>query len=271
MISLTSCHSRLGLAGGILLALWLLALLFGPDWLAALGFTLNPHGHAHLYAHGHPFADARMFWGVPNAVDVLSNVPLAVAGTAGLWTLSTRRVSLEARWALQVFFVGLLLSSLGSAWYHVMPSPAGLVADRMGMAVAFAGALSLAVTERVGPRPVAVVLMLMLFCGMVSAALPFTHANVAPWAVVQFGGVALIVWASFQRPVASAIGVHLGVLIAIYALAKALEMGDEVVFRATSGWISGHSLKHVAAALAAWPVLVAIQRLPLRQNPAARR
>ena len=80
MSSLTSCHSRLGLAGGILLALWLLALLFGPDWLAALGFTLNPHGHAHLYAHGHPFADARMFWGVPNAVDVLSNVPLAVAG-----------------------------------------------------------------------------------------------------------------------------------------------------------------------------------------------
>ena len=82
---------------------------------------------------------------------------------------------------------------------------------------------------------------------------------------------ALIVWAACHRPVAGAIGVHLGALIALYALAKALEMGDAAVFQATGEWISGHSLKHVAAALAAWPVLVAIQRLPLRQNPAARR
>ncbi|WP_439607196.1 hypothetical protein [Hydrogenophaga sp.] len=48
------------------------------------------------------------------------------------------------------------------------------------------------------------------------------------------------------------------------ALAKLLEMGDEIVFHATGDTVSGHSLKHVAAAFAVWPVWSA-----LRQNPRA--
>ena len=41
----------------------------------------------------------------------------------------------------------------------------------------------------------------------------------------------------------------------LYARAKALEFGDHAVFAWTQGWVSGHSLKHVMAALAAWPVI----------------
>ncbi len=271
MTPCTSSYPRLKPIGMVLLALWLLALLLGPELLASMGFTLNPHGHTQLHPHGHPFADARTLWGISNAMDVLSNLPLGVAGGAGLWAVSARRVPVETGWVLRVFFAGLLLCSMGSAWYHAQPDPTGLVVDRMGMAVAFAGALALAVAERAGPRPVAAVLSLTLATALLSAVLPFTHDNVLPWAVVQFGGVAVIVWAAFREPVAGAMGVHLGVLIALYALAKALEMGDEAVFQATGEWISGHSLKHVAAALAAWPVFVAMKRLPLRQNPAARR
>lgn len=263
----TVFQHRLNTIGLVWLALWLLALLLGPQLLAATGFVLNPHGHAHLYAHGHPFVDARTLWGLSNAMDVLSNLPLAVAGVTGLWVLASRSVAADIRWPLRVFFIGLLLSGAGSAWYHAMPTPVGLVLDRMGMAVAFAGALSLAVAERVGQRPALPVLGLTLLAALVSAVLPLTHGNVLPWAVVQFGGVALIVWTALQRPVAGAIGVHLGALIALYALAKALEMGDAAVFHATREIVSGHSLKHVVAALAAWPVLVAL----LRQNPAARR
>lgn len=267
----TPSHVRLNTIGLVWLALWLIALLFEPQLLAATGLSLNPHGHAHLHAHGHPFADARTLWGLPNAMDVLSNLPLAMAGVAGWWALSARSVAADTRWSLQVFFTGLLLSGVASAWYHAMPTPSGLVLDRMGMAVAFAGALSLAVAERMGQRAAIPVLGLTLLAALVSAALPLTHDNVLPWAVVQFGGVALIVWAAFQRPATGAIGVHLGALIALYALAKALEMGDAAVFQVSGETISGHSLKHVAAALAAWPVFTALRRLPLRQNPAARR
>jgi len=255
-----------------LLALWLLALLAGPALTEALqaasGLALNPHGHAHLYAHGHPFVDARTLWGIPNALDVLSNAPISLAGLLGLLALHRRTLLGTTRAALRVFFAGLLLTGLGSAWYHWAPDASGLVWDRLGMAVTFAGALALAVAERVGQAPARPTLWLALVAAVLSAALPFTHGNVLPWGVVQFGGVALMVWAALQQPAAGAIDVRIGALIAWYALAKALELSDAAVFRATGDLISGHSLKHMAAALAAWPVIATLAHRPLRQNAA---
>lgn len=253
---------------GALLALWLVALFAGPTLLAATGVALNPHGHAALYAHGHPFVDARTLWAVPNAMDVLSNAPLSLAGLIGLLALRGRALPGATQAALRVFFAGLLLTGFASALYHWAPDAAGLVADRLGMAVTFAGALALTVAERVGQAPARLVLVLTGLAAALSAVLPFTHGNVLPWAVVQFGGVALIGWAALQRPVPGAIGVRIGALIAWYALAKALELGDAAVFHTTGEWVSGHSLKHLAAALAAWPVLAALRAQPLRQNAA---
>ncbi len=252
----------------VLLALWLLAALAGPLWLAASGLALNPHGHAHLYAHGHPFVDARTLWGVPNALDVLSNAPLWLAGVLGLLAVRARTLPDATGAALRVFFTGLLLTGLGSAWYHWAPDAAGLVWDRLGMAITFAGALALAVAERVGQPPARATLWATLALAVVSAALPLIQGNVLPWAVVQYGGVALVVWAAGQSPAPGAIGVRVGVLIAWYALAKALELGDAAVFRATAELLSGHSLKHLAAAFAAWPVLAAVRAQALRQNAA---
>ena len=74
-----------------------------------------------------------------------------------------------------------------------------------------------------------------------------------------------IVAMALRAPRPGAMGVHLGALIAIYALAKLFELGDEAVFHATGGTVSGHSLKHVIAAFAVWPVWHA-----LRQNPRAK-
>lgn len=252
----------------VLLSLWLLAAFAGPSLLAASGLALNPHGHAHLYADGHPFVDARTFWGIPNTLDVLSNVPLSLAGLWGLLALRGRVLPVATRSAAQVFFAGLLLTGWGSAVYHWTPDAAGLVVDRLGMAVTFAGALALAVAERVGQPPVPATLWTTLVLAVVSALLPLSHGNVLPWALLQYGGVALVVWCATWRPVDGAIGVRIGALIGWYALAKALELGDAAVFHATGELVSGHSLKHIAAALAAAPVLAALQRQPLRQNAA---
>ena len=255
-----------------LLTLWCVALWVGPVALEALGIALNPHGHSHLHAHGHPFVDARTLLGLPNAMDVLSNLPLALAGAWGLLALRRNSLPEVTRRALQVFCAGLLLTGFGSAVYHWAPDAAGLVWDRLGMAVTFAGALSLAVAERVGQGPARPTLWVALGLAVVSAALPQLLGNVLPWAVVQFGGLAFIAWAALQRPAAGAIGVHLGALIGWYALAKVLELGDAAVFHATGDVVSGHSLKHLAAALAAWPVLAAVnttgKATRLRQNAA---
>lgn len=58
----------------------------------------------------HLSADARVFWGIPNFWNVVSNLPSADVGSRGLW----RRRS-EADRAL---FAGVLLTAFGSVYYH---------------------------------------------------------------------------------------------------------------------------------------------------------
>ena len=240
--------------------LWGVAVFWGPALLLSLGVVLPPSGHAHLYAHGHPFVDARVFWGVPNAMDVLSNLPLGLAGFMGLLMLRGKRMLPATRHAMVVFFVGLVCAGLGSSWYHWAPDASGLMLDRLGMAVTFAGALALALAERVGPTAAKVALPAMLASAALSAALAYTQSNVLPWGVVQFGGMALIAWAAWQPRLNDALGVSFNVLIGLYAVAKLCELNDETIFHLSGEWISGHTLKHLAAALAAWPVIVTLMR-----------
>lgn len=249
-----------------LLAFWVMAWLFGPNWISLLNLPLNPHGHAPLHAHGHPFVDARSWWGVPNTLDVLSNLPLLLAGAAGFWYLRRRVLPPTTANALRVAFAGLILSGLGSAIYHWAPGAGSLVADRLGMAVAFAGVLALSLAERVGQREAQGLLPLVLVLALVSAVLPHLQGNVLPWAVVQFGGMGLVVWATTRARAPGAIGVSLVAVVVLYAVAKLLEVGDEAVFHATGHWVSGHSLKHVAAACAALPIQVGLRRCPRGDN-----
>lgn len=152
MFPITSIHrpsnlSPFAVMAWGLLALWAIAWLTEPTLLSMTGLTLNPHGRAHLHAHGHPFVDARSWWGVPNTLDVLSNLSLVLAGATGFCFLPGRALARPTANALRVFFAGLILSGMGSAVYHWAPDAGSLVIDRLGMAVAFAGVLALAVGE----------------------------------------------------------------------------------------------------------------------------
>lgn len=247
-----------------LCALWAALAFVGTLWGNALAqllhLQLNVHGHSHVHAHGHPFIDARTLWGIPNALDVLSNLPFAGLGAWGLWLLHrSPAVPAAARPPVCVFFMGLLLTCASSSFYHWAPDAGGLALDRAGMVCAFAGVLGLAAAERVSPRAATWLWTGVLAAGLLATLLNFTMGIIAPWAVVQFGGMALVLWAAQQPAQPGALGIRWGILIAIYGLAKLLEMGDATVYQATQGWVSGHSLKHLAAALAALPVINAVR------------
>jgi thiamine transporter ThiT len=257
---LSAVEQRLFTIGTCLLALAFVGALFGSDIAQLLHLQLNAHGHTHVHAHGHPFVDARVLWGIPNALDVLSNLPFVGMGVWGLYALyRAPSVATATRQAATVFFTGLLLTCLSSSFYHWSPDAWGLAVDRAGMAVAFAGVLGLACAERVSLRAAPWVWGSVLAAGMLAIMLNFVVGAVAPWAVVQFGGMGVVLWAAAQRAQGRAIGIRWTVLIAIYAVAKLLELGDEAVFHATQGFISGHSLKHIAASLAALPVIHALR------------
>lgn len=234
--------------------------------LALVALTLVPLlapavAQADDYTH---YADLRSWLGIPHALDVLSNLPFAVAGVWGLVALSRSAVAGTQRLLAALFFVGLVVTAAASAWFHWQPDHAGLVADRLGMTVAFAGVLGLGVAAQVSARAGNLLAALVLLAGPLTLGLWSTSGNLLPWAVLQGGGLLLLLVFACVRPQPGALPVHWGALVALYAVAKALELADHAVFDATGQFISGHSLKHVVAALAAWPVIHALQGV--RQN-----
>ena len=215
-------------------------------------------------AHQHDFADQRGWQGLPCALDVLSNLPFALAGVWGLvWLhrLGALRLCAATRATAALFFGGLVLTAVGSGWYHWQPDDTGLLWDRLGMAAAFAGLLGLAVVGRISPRA-GVTTALGLLVAAPAAVLAWAHTgNLLPWAVVQFGGMLAVLALACMPHRHGALVVQWGAVIAWYAVAKAFELADQAVFDSTSQWVSGHTLKHLMAAGAALPVLFAMARL----------
>ena len=231
----------LGLAGLLALA------LFGPVLPAS--------------EHQHGFADQRALWGMPCALDVLSNLPFALAGVWGLVVLgrlAPGAIDGASRALAALFFGGLVCTAVGSAIYHWQPHDAGLLWDRLGMVLPFAGLLGLAATGRVSARAGWVSAAAVLVAGPLAVAWWAHTGNLLPWAVVQLGGMLVVLALACLPWREGALAVHLGAVVGLYAVAKLFESADHAVYEATAHGVSGHTLKHVMAAGAAWPVLLAL-------------
>ena len=233
------------------------------------------------YADYHAFADQRTLWGLPFAMDVLSNAPFALLGVWGLQRLRSihtpraRRTGFVAlvpcdaqRPLAQLFFGGLVLTALCSSYYHLQPDDLGLAIDRMGMLAAFAGLMGLAAADRISARAGQWTAAAVLALGPVAVGVWALTDNLLPWSVLQGGGMLLIVCLALRKPLIGAWDVPLLAVIAWYVLAKLLELGDHHILALTDGLVSGHTLKHLAAAFAAWPVLSVMQNGVYRAGPA---
>lgn len=213
----------------------------------------------------HRLADARGWLGVPNALNVLSNAGFVLVGILGLRFLGDgaagRRAFREPgeRWPYAVFFAGLLLTGLGSAYYHWAPGNPRLAWDRLPLAITLVGLLDAVVAERVGVR--AALRLLGPLVALAAASVGYWAlteqrgaGDLRPYALVQFYplvAIPLMLWLLPARYTGSA-----GLLAAagIYALAKLPELADAWVF-STARVVSGHTLKHLLAALAGYSVL----------------
>lgn len=195
--------------------------------------------------HYHHFADQRSLFGIPNALDVLSNLGFLLAAAFGAvaWQRLPGRASAERA----VFLGAIALTALGSAWYHLAPDNARLVWDRLPIALACAALLAAALRQAYGSRAA----LPLLAAGAVASVLWWqASGDLRPYLLLQLAPLVLIPLLQWQSGAPIAQRKAFGLAIALYVLAKATEVGDVHVFDAL-GAVSGHSLKHLFASVAA--------------------
>jgi hypothetical protein len=86
------------------------------------------------------------------------------------------------------------------------------------------------------------------------------RGDLRPYAIVQFLPMVLIPIIVLLFPSRLSGTGYIWAVLGAYALAKVLEVADGAIFRMLGGVISGHSLKHLVAALGAYVFLIALQR-----------
>lgn len=220
----------------------------------------------------HQFADIRQWWSIPNTLDVLSNVPFILTGLLGLMRCMRCRETLLF-WPFLAIFIGVFCTAFGSAYYHWTPGNETLVWDRLPMTIAFMGLFTLVLVDRVDRRwRHALLPLLIVGVGSVwywDWTENMGAGDLRPYALVQFLPMVLIPLILILYPAPRRdYGLFIGLLV-FYLLAKLLEHFDRQVFELTSQLVSGHSLKHVSAALATgflYVLLIRYAKTPLQQE-----
>jgi hypothetical protein len=209
----------------------------------------------------HRFADTRTILGVPNALNVLSNLPFLLVGLLG-WRVVFRKSRFlrpSERWPYAVCFAGITLTAFGSSWYHWAPDNATLVWDRLPMTLGFMGLMCAVIAERLSVRAGLALLGPLIGAGIASVWYwRITETNGAgdlrPYLLVQFGPAILIPALVLLFPARYTLSERYWRILGWYAAAKILEAADGPIF-AAGGIVSGHTLKHLAAAWACYEIV----------------
>jgi hypothetical protein len=220
----------------------------------------------------HDFADHRSWLGIPNFLDVISNLPFAVAALVGLALLARRDSAAHfhdprERWPYAVVFAGLLLTAFGSAHYHWEPDDARLVWDRLPMAVTFMAVVATVVTERISVRAGLWLLPVLVGIGVWSVFAWYASelrgaGDLRFYAFIQAYGVVALPLVLVLFPARYTRTLDFFSAVGWYALAKLLETFDRAVY-SFGHFVGGHALKHVAAALAGWWIVRMVRRREL--------
>lgn len=242
------------------------AILVAVSLVSSTALWLAPR--VPLGAGYHKFADKRTLLRIPNCLDVLSNVPFIIVGGWGLFWLLRKSAKSSfvmpgERVPYLVFFSGVALTGVGSAWYHLSPDNCRLPWDLVPMACCFMSIVAIVIIERVSVRA-----GLWLFAPLLALG----SASVAYWYYTEAQGLGdyrFYLFVQFFPPVLVAIAILLfparytrtdclAIAFSLFIMAKLFERFDKQIYLFAP--VSGHSLKHITAALSCYWILRMLQQ-----------
>lgn len=217
----------------------------------------------------HLFADKRMFFGIPNFMDIIFNIPFVVIGFVGMITL-VKKISNSGKKdravtiCYFVFFAGIFLTGFGSGYYHLNPDNLTNVWDRLPLAVSFMSLFAAILYERIEIKGGLVFLAVLVLFGIFSIIYWYIseqqgQGDLRPYVIVQFYPMILIPFILLFFPSRYTRANDMWVMSGFYGLAKLFELFDKQIF-VFLRFISGHTFKHIFAALAVFWILRMVEK-----------
>ncbi|MCH8330183.1 MAG: hypothetical protein IH946_02205 [Bacteroidetes bacterium] len=232
----------------------LLILFIAGAFILALAF-MGPIAQDPSY---HEFADQRMFLGIPNFLDVTSNLPFLIIGLAGFVNLLRNTLPGWFKGILITvsLYTGIALTFFGSVWYHLEPTNQSLLWDRLPLTIIFSSFLAFMVFRIIGTKGGYLVYYTLILLGICSVLYWYYTESIGqgdlrPYVFVQFFPlmcIPVMLW--FYRKRVEKRNWLFAIFI-FYLGAKACEMLDDQIW--TLGQlVSGHTLKHLLASVSAF-------------------
>ncbi len=202
------------------------------------------------------FSDQRNFFGINNFFNIISSLPFLVIGVVGIYLDKTRKLvhdNFTKTPVYRIFFYAVFCIGLGSGYFHVAPDNDRLVWDRLPMSVAFMSLTCGLVAEH-GHRALQRWLLYpLILIGVMSVGYwhiteQMGRGDLRAYLLVQFlplVGIPMIMLMRSSRFTRSG---DIGWVLFCYLLAKLFEVFDSDIYH-WSGMVSGHTLKHLLAAL----------------------
>lgn len=209
----------------------------------------------------HNFADQRAILGIPNFLDVISNLGFLGCGLYGLAVIFRRPSAGKSRfldpmegWPWMLVFLSTVGVAFGSAYYHLAPENSRLFWDRLPMALMAMSLTAAVISERISPKGGLRLLLPLLVIGAASVVYwGWSEARGAGdlrfYGLVIFAPMLLIPLTLLLFPPRYTRGFDYAAVLGFYLLAKAFEHFDEAVF-SFGNLVGGHALKHLFAAAA---------------------
>ncbi|MEO8060647.1 MAG: hypothetical protein ABI671_20235 [Burkholderiales bacterium] len=226
----------------VLLASMSLATLMG---LMAWGPVL-------LSSQAHDYADSRAWLGIPGAANVWVNLAMLAVGTWGWRVTRASSWPPQLRTPWQLFQVCAVVFALLAALYHRWPGDTLLVTAHAATAGGFMMLTLGMLAERVHPRFGSSLScgLLLLVAALWAGAMLIGHSlgnpiDMRPLLLLEIIPVLVIPAGALSLPGGATRVLDWIVVLSLYALAKVLESSDALILQ-TSGWVSGHTLMHLA-------------------------
>ncbi len=206
----------------------------------------------------HNFSDFRSYLGIPYFSDVVSNLPFLIIGVMG-WQLSNkiyRKKTMVYFLMIFILFTGIFFTGVGSAFYHYAPNNFTLIFDRLPMTLVFTSFFASIIYDYVGSRVGTMAFYSLIILGVYSIFYWYYTeitgvGDLRLYAFIQFFPVVAVPFILIFYKNNQLYTKQLMFVFIAYVISKLTEHYDAAIFEFLKV-ISGHTIKHLFSALAAY-------------------